>query len=414
MKILLTTRREKAEARNPIAILDLAAYARSFGHTVDCYYLDQIAAGKAPEERYDMIGLSVLQVLKEDQPLKDARYLKKRFGTEVVVGGKWTQTIPAEQKNRFDDSGLKVHVGPGEPFFTTAEIDYKTYPAWNRIDFVTLNDVRADVMSARGCPYRCNFCHNTENKLSFFDARRTADNIDLLFKLGASYISFVDDIFTLKPAHMEALYYELKERSIDIEHRNEFFTHVNQINEETIKWIKAYKPFNVSVGIESGDDRMLKLMGKGFDSKTAFEKVKMLRDETGANVGTLFIIGFPGETTGSLDNTLHFIERMRPFAGNWVSYYQPVPGTKGYDMALARGNTVKSSRRNMFITYVDPNLTARLLFTYNYMMMDYAGTNSFRKQLAYTLIKFLPLSILTKARYLRQRKRLKAAMTMKA
>ena len=136
----------------------------------------------------------------------------------------------------------------------------------------------------------------------------------------------------------------------------------------------------------------------------------MLRDETGTNVGTLFIIGFPGETVGSLDKTFHFIESMRPFAGNWVSYYQPVPGTKGYDMALARGNNTKSSRRNMFISYVDPNLTARILFTYNYMMMDYAGGNSIRKRLAYALIKFLPLSILMKARYLRQRKRLKEAM----
>ena len=163
---------------------------------------------------------------------------------------------------------------PVKRYLPASEIDYTTYPAWSRTDFETLSDVRADVMSTRGCPYRCNFCHNTEKKLSFFSAKRTADNIELLFELGAGHISFVDDIFTLRPAHMEALYHELKERNIDITHRNEFFAHVNQINEETVKWIKAYKPFKVSVGIESGDDRMLKLMGKGFDSKTAFEKVK--------------------------------------------------------------------------------------------------------------------------------------------
>ena len=280
MKILLTARREKAETRNPIAILDLAAYARAAGHTVDCHYLDQIATGKIMEERYDMVGLSVLQVSKEDQPFKDALYLKRRFGTEVIIGGKWTQTIPVEQKNYASYLGLKIHVGPGETLFGKGEIDYGNYPAWARIDFETLNDVRTDVMTTRGCPYRCNFCHNTEKKLSFFDASRTADNIELLFGLGAPCIFFVDDIFTLRPAHMEDLYNELKRRNIQFENRNEFFTHVNHINNDTIRWINAYRPFKVSVGIESGDDRMLKLMGKGFDRKTALEKLKLLHDQS--------------------------------------------------------------------------------------------------------------------------------------
>jgi radical SAM superfamily enzyme YgiQ (UPF0313 family) len=410
MKILLTARREKAEARNPIAILDLAAYARAIGHTVDCYYLDQFTDGKVLQKHYDMVGLSVLQVIKEDQPLKDALYLKRRFGTEVIVGGKWTQTLPAEQKNYIDDLGLKVHVGPGETFFAKGEIDYKTYPAWDRIDFETLNDARADVMSTRGCPYRCNFCHNTEKRLSFFGTKRTADNIELLFKLGVSHISFVDDVFTLKSAHMAALYHELKKRSIDIEGRNEFFTHVNQISEETIKWIKAYKPFNVSVGIESGDDRMLKLMGKGFDSKTAFDKVRILHDEAGVNIGTLFIIGFPGETIESLNNTLHFIENIRPFAGHWVSYYQPVRGTKGYELALERSKNTGSGRRNMHISYVEPGLTKKLLFRYNYKMMDYSNNRTFRNRVIYALIDLLPVWLLARARLMRQRRRLKRSM----
>jgi radical SAM superfamily enzyme YgiQ (UPF0313 family) len=412
MKILLTTRREKAEQRNPIALLDLAAYARSLGHTVDCYYLDQIVVDRPNGKPYDLVGLSVLQIVKEKQPFKDALYLKKRFGSQVVVGGKWTQTITDEQKSYFEGEGVAVHVGPGEKYFADAEIDYSRYPSWDLVDFETLADARAEIMSTRGCPYNCHFCHNTEKKISFFSAARTANNIELLFRLGVKRLYFCDDIFTLRPSHMLALYDELKKRNFPIEDRAEFFAHVNHINPEMIALVKRYRPFRINVGVESGDDDMLKLMGKGFNSETAFRKLKMLHDETGLMVGTSFIIGFPGETIESLDNTLHFIERIRPFAGNWVSYYQPVPGTKGYDTALARGNSVKSGRRNMFISYVDPNLTARLLFTYNYMMMDYDERSGFRKHLAYALIKFLPLSILTKARYLRQRKRLKAAMNV--
>jgi hypothetical protein len=186
MNILLTTRGEEIEQRNPIAILDLAAYLRSFWHSVDCYYLDQLNSQPLGDKSYDIVGLSVLQVTKENTPMKDAIYLKKRFGTHVVVGGKWTQTMIDKQKAYLISNGIEVYVGAGEHYFVSREVDFESYPSWNRIDFEMLKDVRPDIMSTRGCPYHCHFCHNTEKKLFFFSAKRTADNIELLFNLGHS------------------------------------------------------------------------------------------------------------------------------------------------------------------------------------------------------------------------------------
>ena len=410
MNILLTTRREAAECRNPIAILDLAAYLRAFGHSVDCYYLDQIGKAGRHKKSYDIVGLSVLQVVREDAPLKDALYLKQTFQTRVVVGGKWIPTITTAQRERLEAHGVEVYAGPGERCFAGGEIDFERYPSWDKVDFDTLQDVRADIMSSRGCPYSCHFCHNTEKKLSFFSVHRTADNIELLFRLGINRISFCDDIFTLKPSHMEGLYNELKRRNISIENRSEFFTHINQIHEETLKWIRTYKPFQVNVGIESGDDRMLKLMGKGFDSKTALQKLELLHRETNVPIGTLFLIGFPGETEESLKNTLRFIQKIRPFSGSWVSYYRPVRGTEGYTMALSRRKKVRSGGRNMSITYVDPNLTKKILFKYHYAMMDFSRGDSLRRRLIHLAIDILPFWLLTVLRMTRQRRRLRRHM----
>jgi radical SAM superfamily enzyme YgiQ (UPF0313 family) len=410
MNILLTTRREKAERRNPIAILDLAAYLRRFGHTVDSYYLDQVKELGDSANPYDIVGLSVLQVVKEDVPLRDAIHLRTRFRSRVVVGGKWTQTITEEQGAVFKEHGIEVYDGPGERYFVDRDIDFESYPSWDKADFETLQDIRTDMMSTRGCPYHCHFCHNTEKKISFFSAKRTVDNIELLFGLGVSRISLCDDIFTLKPSHMEAVFKEIESRGIPIQNRIEFFTHINHISTESIRWIRKFQPFRVSVGVESGDDRMLKLMGKGFDSETAYTKLRMLNDQTNIPVGTLFLIGFPGETEESLQNTLRFVRRIRPFSGCWVSYYQPVRGTKGYEMALAHTRKVKSGRRNTSITYVDPGLSEKILFNYNYMMMDYADEHSLRRWIMYMLIRMLPTRILEKVRSLRQRKRLRAKM----
>lgn len=177
-----------------------------------------------------------------------------------------------------------------------------------------------------------------------------------------------------------------------------------------VKWIKVYKPFRASIRIESGDDRMLERMGKGFDSETAFQKIKTLFDETHVSIGALFIIGFPGETEESLQNTHRFIQRIRPFAGSWVSYYQPVRGTPGFELALRRDPGMKVGRRNTAITYIDPNLTQKLLFKYHYRMMDFSSNHSLRRRLIYTLIDILPHSLLAWVRGIRQKKRLKKMM----
>jgi radical SAM superfamily enzyme YgiQ (UPF0313 family) len=407
MNILLTTRREKAEQRNPIALLDLATYLRGFGHYVDCYYLDQLANQNGKTKSYDLVGVSVLQVLRDEVPLKDSVYLKKKFGTHTVVGGKWVQTLTQAQRDRFGNEGIEIYAGQGEKYFEGREIQFDSYPSWDRRDFETLQDVRAEVMSTRGCPYHCHFCHNTEKRLSFFSPRRTADNIQLLFDHQVKRVFICDDIFTLKASHMAALYEEMKRRNIPFEHRMEFFTHVNHLQGDILEWIKRFKPYQVNVGVESGDDRMLQAMGKGFDSRMAYERLKLLYEYIGVRIGTLFLIGFPGETEESLRNTLHFIERIRPFAGTWVSYYQPVPGTIGYEMAWERTKEVRQGRRNMSITYVDPNLSWRILFKYNYRMMDYSSPNHLRKKLIYRFIDFAPPFLLETWRTIRQRKRLK-------
>lgn len=407
MNILLTTRRERFEQRNPIALLDLASYLRKFGHQVDCYYLDQIHRQRIPDRHYHWVGLSVLQALHENTPVTDAIDLARRFRTEVVVGGKWTHTMTEKQRAQLQRRGIQVCIGAGEQFFVPGGIDYSIYPSWDLCDFQTLQDVRADIMSTRGCPYHCHFCHNTEKKISFFSPERTADHIGMLFRLGINRVFFSDDIFTLNPGHMAGVYEELRKQKIPIAQRNEFFTHVNHIRTETLPWMKAFQPAVVNIGIESGDDRMLTLMGKGFDTETAYQKIKMLHEETHLPIGTLFIIGFPGETEESLQNTLDFIRRIRPFAGSWVSYYQPVRGTKGYEMAMERNSQTKAGRRNTQISYVDPNLSRKLLFRYHYQMMNQDTRQTLRLKLIHAGITIFPCWFLFKLRSWRQNRRLK-------
>lgn len=368
MRFLFTVRKEPDELRNPISILDLAAYARQFGHDVDCYYISDIFAGKIPDKAYDFVGYSVLQGI-GDEPFTDLLFLRNTFKKRVVVGGKWVNTLSDEHKEILRKNDIEVFVGHGEKLFSDGSIDYHNYPAWHEVDFKTLGGARPEVMSTRGCPYRCHFCHNTETSLSWFSAERTVENIATVLRLGAKMVFFVDDIFTIKPAHMEAIHNELNRRRINIKGAIQFFTHVNCVSPEAISAMQKFRPLRVEIGIESGDNRMLKAMGKPFTPERAYEKIKLLSD-SGIPTFALFLIGFPGETEESLDKTVRFVDRVRPYLyGLWVSYYQPVRGTVGFDMVRETDPSYRHDpRRNNVITYVPPSVTEHQLKKYRRRM----------------------------------------------
>jgi radical SAM superfamily enzyme YgiQ (UPF0313 family) len=160
---------------------------------------------------------------------------------------------------------------------------------------------------------------------------------------------------------MLGVYEECRRRKVPLAGRNRFFTHVNCVTPETIRAMVLLDPTHVQIGIESGDDGMLRAMRKGFTAEAALRSVRLL-DENGLRVKPLFLLGFPGETARSLENTLGLARAMRPFTRRpWVSFYQPVPGTIGHELALKHGRMVSLENRNDRIAYIDNNLTAEML-----------------------------------------------------
>ncbi len=377
------------ELRNPIAILDLAAYWRGLGHQVDVFFLHQVLEEGKGSASYDLVGLSVLQALDETIPLSDAMELHKKFRTRTVVGGKWAQDINKDLVNQFQKAGIELCHGAGENFLDGTPIDFSRYPPWDRQDFESLGEVHGEIMTMRGCPFHCHFCHNTEHRLNYFSPARTVDNIALLRQLGQNEFFVLDDVFIANPKHMESIYLELKSRGIPIQNTFKFFAHIKCLNPITISWIDKFKPIRLQIGIESGDDRMLKEMGKTFASDEAKRKLDALA-EYKVPVTGLFLVGYPTEDEQSLRNTLQFIRNCRSkMQSIWVSIYQPVFGTVGYELAKSRNpNGIHPGRSNT-VTYVDPNLTEEMIIRYrNYMLEEYEIPGPLR------LLKKLLLAVL--------------------
>jgi len=357
MRLLLVQQFAAREPRTPIAVMDLAAYARQFGHHVDVGYADAIGSLD-----YDMIGWSAVGLT--DDIRAGLRSLRERYSGRRMLGGKATDCLPDDQRQAFAAMGIELWDGPGERLFGEQPLggqpmDYSAYPSWDAADFLALDRTHSmwEAMSSRGCPYHCHFCHNTERRISHFSPTRTIDNASIIYDAGRDRVFFVDDVFALRADKMMAILEEGDRRGVELRGATQFFIHVSLLRDDTLAAIDAFAPIEMQIGIESGDDRMLHEMGKTFTAQQAEECLQRLHAH-GHRVACLFLMGFPGETKESLQATVEFVERNRHLmSGWWVSYYQPIPGTVGWDRAEARGNNAAhNSGWNTDISYLDPGL----------------------------------------------------------
>jgi radical SAM superfamily enzyme YgiQ (UPF0313 family) len=84
----------------------------------------------------------------------------------------------------------------------------------------------------------------------------------------------------------------------------------------------------INVGIESGNQRVLDLMNKGTTVEDNRNAVRWLK-AVGIPVKASLIVGAPGETWESVEDTINFVREMRP-EDYCISQYAPLPGSQAW------------------------------------------------------------------------------------
>ncbi len=181
------------------------------------------------------------------------------------------------------------------------------------------------VLSSRGCPYRCEFCSNVVFGSSYRERspQNVVDEIQAALRLGYDRISFADDVFTMRRARVKQVCEEIRRRGLKFHW--ECLGRVDSLDEPTARLMKAAGCSRVFFGIESGNDRILKLMNKGITTGQAAGAVEAAH-RAGLEVGAFFILGYPGETDRTVLETLRFATGLPlDYLGLTMPY--PLPGT---------------------------------------------------------------------------------------
>lgn len=187
----------------------------------------------------------------------------------------------------------------------------------------------APLITTRGCPYNCDYCARPVfgNRYRERDVMDIIREIEEVLEQGYESIWFSDDVFTLNKEKILHLCDEILKRKLAFSWS--CLCRVDKVDEELLKRMRKAGCRRVLFGIESGDNEVLKTMGKSFTVENAEKAVNMAKN-AGIEVGTFFMVGYPGETEETILRTLRFSSRL---PSDYLSYAlpYPLPGTPLYE-----------------------------------------------------------------------------------
>lgn len=183
------------------------------------------------------------------------------------------------------------------------------------------------IMVTLGCPFDCDFC----SRPVFGHVYRKRD-LDVVFEeveqikqLGYDQLWIADDNFTLNLSLLR----QFCQRMLGLGMKWSCLSRSTGIDADITRLMKEAGCQRVYLGLETGSDETLRLMNKKATLEDAIQAVHHFR-QAGIQVAGFFIVGYPGETTASIEQTFKFALNL-PLDEISFNVPFPLPGSALFD-----------------------------------------------------------------------------------
>lgn len=263
----------------------------------------------------------------------------------VVVGEPENSLLDLAKKQSFDVPGIwylpNKRVQQGKQRQKIKDLDTLPLPLRKKLPnkkYVAplFDGPYATINTSRGCVHNCKFCRSN----SFYGSgcrQRSVDSVvdeieTTAGEFGISNFVFLADTFTQNRKWVADLCRKIIRAKLDIEWACNSRT--DTFNRATGTFMKSAGCKLVTFGVESGNQEILNKMRKGTTLRQNEEAVKTAKTCGLATVGH-FILGYPGETYGTIIETIEFAKKIRPSMA--IFYYAtPYPGTELFKESMER------------------------------------------------------------------------------
>lgn len=193
-----------------------------------------------------------------------------------------------------------------------------------------------NIFGIRGCPYNCLFCGSRKiwsQKVRFRSPENVTREIKGLQKIGLKFVHFADDTFGVNKKYLNDLCNALIISCPGMKWSCEL--HVKLVDEQTVSLMKKAGCYSISIGIESGNNEILKEMRKNITIEEALSACELIKKH-GIELHAFFMVGFPQETEDSLNDTVVALKKIKS-DGLVYSIFTPYPGTEAFEFCKVKG-----------------------------------------------------------------------------
>jgi len=332
----------QSEPWMPLGAVQLATILAA-RHNVSFFDEEQFAVPERLAEEADVVCITGMS--HQADGIKSWARRGREWGKRVIVGG-----VHVTLTREVIHDAIMVR-GPGEEIVEgivegteegsccsappIQDLDAFPFPDRRRFGWTRYQE-RMDglpairVIAARGCPFACKYCCNRELTHGHLQLRKpdaiareiaTAQN-----QLGIGAVVFAMSVFTVNSRWAQ----DVCERLALLGVKWKATTRVDCVDQELLRIMEKSGCVALGFGVESGSDRVLKILNKGTNTsqaRQAFAWAKEVQLPTFA----MFMTHVPGETPETLETTRRFAEELAPPLGSTFQRFSPLPGSAFYD-----------------------------------------------------------------------------------
>lgn len=209
------------------------------------------------------------------------------------------------------------------------------------------------ILSSRGCPYGCIFCadHLVHGRgFRFRSPENIIKEVEELEKRGIREWDFVDDNFTLILDRVEKFCDLMIRKRLNKKMiwRCSNGIRADKVTPKLLEKMKEAGCYMVSIGIESGNEEILKKMKKNTDLDKIRQAVRWCR-EIGIETRGLFMFGNLGENAKTMQDTINFAKELDLDTATFHIAI-PFPNTDYWKIIMKEGVIYPKSYRD-YIAY---------------------------------------------------------------
>lgn len=229
-------------------------------------------------------------------------------------------------------------------------LDSLNFPKWRLLDakryftILSKKNPTGTIETSRGCPYNCVYCHKKTFGRVFRvkTPKRVADEIEHMLGNGFKEIHVVDDAFAVNRKRAIEICDEIVRRGLDFPWALPNGIRVDTLNQQILDKLHYAGCHMIAFGVETGSEKMLRMVDKGIHIKQIEKAFKMAKDAGIETVVAFFMVGLPGENEEDIERTIEFARHLDADVTK-VSVTIPYPGTRLHEMYRKEGLLIEDA-----------------------------------------------------------------------